>query len=103
MNGGIGISDEEMLAAVERKLREYQRPDHISESHLVVYGRGPQRTRIASPFLAKQLGRFRSLNSALRAGPFAAASILCYRDFYWRRAQVWRDLPADQPSSGTAS
>ncbi|GEP62093.1 hypothetical protein [Reyranella soli] len=102
MNGGIGTRDREMLAAVERKLREYRQPILISESHLVIYGRGPQRTRIASPFSAEQLGRFRSLNTALRAGPFAAAAILGYRDFYWRRAQGWRDLPADHTSNGTA-
>jgi hypothetical protein len=66
------------------------------------YGRGPQSTRIASPFSAEQLGRFRSLNSALRAQPFAASAILCYRDFYWRRAHGWRDLPADHPSAPQA-
>lgn len=93
MNGGIGTSDEEMFAAVERKLREYQQPHFINESHLVVYGRGPQRTRIASPFSAEQLDGFPSLNSALRVGPFASAAILCLRDFYWTRAQGWRGLP----------
>ena len=61
MNGGIGTSDEEMLAAIDRKLREYHEPSHIKESHLVVYGRGPQRTRIAAPFSAEQLDSFPSL------------------------------------------
>jgi hypothetical protein len=93
INGGIGTSDEEMLAAVERKLREYRQPEHISESHLVVYGRGSQRTRIAAPFSAEQLDSFLSLNSALRASSFTAAAILCYRDFYWTRASGWADLP----------
>ncbi len=93
MNGGIGTSDEEMLAAVERKLREYRQPDHINESHLVVYGRGPQRTRIASPFSAEQLDNFPSLNTALCDGPFAAAAILCLRDFYWTKADGWLNLP----------
>lgn len=93
MNGGIGTSDEEMRAAVERKLREYRQPAHISESHLVVYGRGPQRTRIASPISAEHLESFPSLNAALRGGPFAAATILCLRDFYWTSADGWQDLP----------
>lgn len=93
MNGGIGTSDEEMLAAVERKLSEYRQPDHVSESHLVVYGRGPQRTRIASLFSAEHLERFPSLNAALHAGPFKAAAVLCLRDFYWTKTNGWRDLP----------
>ncbi len=93
INGGIGTSDEEMLAAVERKLREYREPDSIIESHLVVYGRGPQRTRIASPFSAEHLASFSLLNAALRDGPFAAAAILCYRDFFWTKADGWADLP----------
>lgn len=93
MNGGIGTSDAEMLAAVERKLSEYRQPTHISESHLVVYGRGPQRTRIASPISADHLESFPTLNAALRGGPFIAAAILCLRDFYWTSADGWRDLP----------
>jgi len=93
MNGGIGTSDNEMLAAVGRKLEEYRQPDHIGESHLVVYGRGPQRTRIAAPISAEHLANFYAFNTGLQAGPFSAFAILCLRDFYWTKAEGWRDLP----------
>lgn len=93
MNGGIGTSDDEMVAAVERKLSEYRQPAHISESHLVLYGRGPQRTRIIAPISAKHLASFPALNAALRQGPFVAAAVLCLRDYFWTRADGWKDLP----------
>lgn len=93
MNGGIGTSDEEMLAAVERKLRDYRQPHDVDESHLVIYGRGPQRTRIASPSSAEALNRFPRLAAALRAGPFTDVAILCLRDFLWTHTAGWQVLP----------
>ena len=93
MNGGIGTSDDEMLSAIERKLEQYRQPDHIGESHLVVYGRGPQRTRIAAPISAEHLASLPAFNAGLRAGPFSAFAILCFRDFYWTKNTGWRDLP----------
>lgn len=93
MNGGIGTSDDEMIAAIERKLSEYREPAHISESHLVLYGRGPQRTRIIAPLSGEQLANFPALNAALTQGPFVAAAVLCLRDFFWTRADGWNDLP----------
>jgi hypothetical protein len=93
MNGGIGTSDEELQGVIARKLRSYTAPAGVDESHLVIVGRGPARTRIIAPFSAEHLEDFSELNSALREGPFAAAAILCIRDFFWMKAEGWRDLP----------
>jgi hypothetical protein len=51
ISGGIGTSDEELHAVIERKLRSYRAPAGIDETHLVIFGRGPELTRIAAPFL----------------------------------------------------
>jgi hypothetical protein len=59
----------------------------------VIVGRGPARTRIIAPFSTEHLEDFSELNSALREAPFAAAAILCIRDFFWTKADGWRDLP----------
>lgn len=93
MNGGIGTSDEEMHGVVDRKLRSYRAPAGIDETHLVIFGRGPELTRIAAPFSAEHLATYSELNSALSKGPFAAAAILCLRDFFWTKADGWRELP----------
>jgi hypothetical protein len=82
MNGGIGTSDEELHAVVERKLWSYHAPAGIDETHLVIVGRGPELTRIAAPFSAEHLATYSELNTALSEGPFAAAAILCLRDFF---------------------
>jgi hypothetical protein len=93
ISGGIGTSDEELHAVIERKLRSYRAPAGIDETHLVIFGRGPELTRIAAPFSAEILATYSDLNTALSKGPFAAAAILCLRDFYWTKADGWRVLP----------
>jgi hypothetical protein len=93
MNGGIGTSDQELHAVIEGKLRSYNRPVGVSETHLVICGRGPELTRIAAPFSTKHLATYSTLNRALRDGPFAAAAILCIRDFVWTKTHAWRVLP----------
>jgi hypothetical protein len=93
MNGGIGTSDEELHAVIERKLRSYRAPAAVDETHLVIFGRGHELTRIAAPFSAEVLATYSRLNTALNKGPFAAAAILCLRDFFWTRADGWQVLP----------
>jgi hypothetical protein len=96
MNGGIGTSDEELHGVIEGKLLSYCAPPGIDESHLVIFGRGPELTRIAAPFSTEQLSTYSTLNRALRDGPFAAAAILCIRDFFWTRTDGWKVLPPAQ-------
>jgi hypothetical protein len=93
MNGGIGTSDEELHGVINRKLRTYSAPTGVDESHLVIFGRGPERTRIIAPFSVEHLEDFSELNSALREGPFAAAAILCLRDYFWTKNDGWKALP----------
>jgi hypothetical protein len=93
MNGGIGTSDQELHAVIEGKLRSYSAPGGVHETHLVIFGRGPELTRIAAPFSTEHLTTYSTLNRALRDGPFAAAAILCIRDFLWTRAGGWNVLP----------
>jgi hypothetical protein len=89
MNGGIGTSDEELHAVIEGKLRSYGAPAGVDETHLVIFGRGPELTRIAAPFSIEHLATYSMLNKVLRDGPFAAAAILCIRDFLWTKADGW--------------
>jgi hypothetical protein len=93
ISGGIGTSDEELHAVIERKLRSYRAPAGINESHLVIFGRGPELARIAAPFSAEHLATYSTLNGALGDGPFAAAAILCLRDFLWTKTDGWQVLP----------
>jgi hypothetical protein len=93
INGGIGTSDQELHAVIDRKLRSYRAPAGIDESHLVIFGRGPELTRIAAPFSAEALATYSRLNRAFTKGPFAGAAILCLRDFIWTKADGWKDLP----------
>jgi hypothetical protein len=92
MSGGIGTSDDELLAVVDKKLRTYRAPPAIRTSHLIIYGGGPGLSRIAAPFSAEQLEAFTKLNAALRAGPFAVVAILDLRDFVWTRGAGWQQL-----------
>jgi hypothetical protein len=78
ISGGIGTSDEELHAVIERKLRSYRAPAGIDETHLVIFGRGPELTCIAAPFSAEIPATYSDLNTALSKGPFAAAAILAY-------------------------
>jgi hypothetical protein len=89
----IGTRDEELHAVIERKLRSYHAPAGIDETHLVIFGRGPELTRIAAPFSTEHLATYSGLNTALNEGPFAAAAILCLRDFFWTKADGWQVLP----------
>jgi len=96
-SGGIGTSDSEMLGVVEKKLREYQAPAHLNESHLVVYGEGPGLSRVAAPVSAEQLAGFSTLNHSLSRGPFDAFAILGLRDFQWTRSRGWQALGEPRP------
>lgn len=90
--GGVGTSDEELLAAVSKKLSTYQEPADVTESHLVVYGGGPGLSRIAAPWSTEQLEGFPLVNAALAAGPFEVVAVLDLRDFLWTRGKGWSTL-----------
>jgi hypothetical protein len=96
-SGGIGTSDDEMFGVVEKKLREYRAPGHLSESHLVVYGDGPGLSRVAAPVSTEQLAGFAVLNDALSNGPFGAFAILGLRNFRWIRTRGWQALGDAKP------
>lgn len=95
--GGVGTSDQEMLAAVGQKLKGYQPPDGLDANHLVVAGWGGRMSEIIAPLSAEQFQSFTAFNAALEESPFDTVGVLCFLYLLWERGRGWRELPRPHP------
>ena len=83
-SGFVGLTEEELLKAVEKKALAAQRPEDINEFWLVVFG-GVLISQVVGFISEEDLQEFAKVNSALAASAFDAV--------YLRDAQIARWTP----------
>jgi hypothetical protein len=100
--GGVGTSDAELLALLERKLA-FERPSELTELHLVVAGDGQSVATYIGFLTPELLGGFASLNEALDRSAYTAVTILNYEESCrWQKDKGWSLLHhATSPSIDT--
>lgn len=92
--GAVGATEDDLLAATERKLTEYRPAEGATDHHLVIAGwNGPGLASIIAPMSSEQFAAYTRLNERLERGPFDAVAVLCFKNLLWERGAGWSELP----------